>query len=230
MPSFRTMRWSYRDRTHAGEVLARLLSEVKFTGTPLVLAIPNGGVAVAAPVAAALSAELDFIIVRKIQIPFNTEAGFGAVTSRGHVLMNEELVGHLHLTEDQIDEAIKRTKTQISERSQAYSGLGGTSDPHNRHVIIVDDGLASGFTMMAAIRSVRESGPIAVTVAVPTASISAAERVRPLVELFLCPRIETGWSFAVAEAYEDWYDVPDSEVIRILERTTVSHLKHHARK
>ncbi len=224
------MKWSYRDRTHAGQVLAGLVTELEFTQTPLILAIPNGGVAVAASVAAALAAELDFIIVRKIQIPFNTEAGFGAVTSRGHVLMNDELVKHLNLTEDQIGEAVKRTKTQISERSEAYSGLGGTSDPRDRHVIIIDDGLASGFTMMAAIRSVRDSRPAAVTVAVPTASISAAERIRPLVESFICPRIETGWSFAVAEAYENWYDVPDSEVIKILERNREDRMKHHARK
>jgi len=228
VPSNAAMKWSYRDRTHAGEVLAKLLAERKYIGTPLVLAIPNGGVAVAASVAASLAAELDFIIVRKIQIPFNTEAGFGAVTSRGHVLMNEELVQHLGLSEDQIAEAVNKTKTQISERSQAYSGLGGTSDPHDRQVIIIDDGLASGFTMMAAILSVRNSRPMTVTVAVPTASMSAAEKIRPLVESFACPRIETGWSFAVAEAYENWYDVPDSEVISILKRSRESNVKRHA--
>ncbi len=209
--------WSYRDRTHAGQELVSILRE---RGVPcdtmLVLAIPNGGVCVAEPIASAFSTELGIIIVRKVQVPFNTEAGFGAVTSLGDVLLNEELLAHLHLTDDEVRGAVEKTKRQIAERRRAYAGLGADFNPHDRDVVLVDDGLASGYTMMAAVRSVRAAVPRSITVAVPTASYEAVRRVRPIVESLVCPRVERGWSFAVADAYERWYDVSDEEVVRIL--------------
>ncbi len=220
------MTWSYRDRTHAGQILAKMLGESHkevTQGSVLVLAVPNGGVCVAEPIASAFSAELGLIIVRKVQIPFNTEAGFGAVTSLGDILLNEELLPHLHLSDKEIHEAIEKTKRHIAEREHAYSGLGVDFSPRGRDVIIVDDGLASGYTMMAAIRSVRTASPKSITVAVPTASYGAVKRVRTLVDSLVCPRVERGWSFAVAEAYERWYDVSDEEVVRILRGRRMRH-------
>jgi len=212
--------WSYRDRTHAGHVLVEdLRGIIDPDSLHLVLAIPNGGVAVAEPVAQSLDAELDIIIVRKLQIPHNTEAGFGALTSSGNVILNDELVRGLHLDEKTIEQVITRTKTQISERQRFYSRLAGVSKPEGKDVILIDDGLASGYTMIAAIQSLKTIGAKSITVAVPTAHNSAVERVRPVVDHLVCPRIESGWSFAVAEAYEYWYDVPEGEVLEILKRT-----------
>jgi putative phosphoribosyl transferase len=209
----------YRNRAHAGQVLAEELQTViDFSSDYLILAIPNGGVAVAEAVAASLAAELDIIIVRKLQIPYNTEAGFGALTSFGNVILNDQLVRSLGLDEKTIDHVISKTKAQISERQRAYSHLAGISNPTGRDVILVDDGLASGYTMVAAVQSLKSLNARSIIVAIPTAHRSAIERVIPLVDHFVCTNIERGWSFAVAEAYEHWYDVPDDEVIEILNR------------
>ncbi|MHA1960717.1 MAG: phosphoribosyltransferase [Candidatus Thorarchaeota archaeon] len=210
------MNWSYRDRRNAGLVLAEELSEIKQWSKPLVLAIPNGGIAVAAPISESLNAKLDILIVRKLQIPFNPEAGFGALTSLGTMILNDDLVSRIGLSENDIAIVRDRTLRQIEDRKEAYSGLAGIEDPKGRDVILVDDGLASGFTMVAALESVSMAKPATITVAVPTSSASAAPRVKPLVDHLVCPRIESGFVFAVANAYEKWYDVPDSEVIELL--------------
>jgi predicted phosphoribosyltransferase len=185
---------------------------------PLVLAIPNGGVAVALPIAKALDADLDVIIVRKLQMPHNPEAGFGSLTSLGTMILNHALVQRIGLTDDDIEAVRGTTEKQIADRRSAYAGLTGLFNPHGRDVILVDDGLASGYTMLAAIQSVRESKPTSITVAVPTSSASAASRIKDEADLLVCPRVESGFVFAVANAYENWYDAPDEEVIADLAR------------
>lgn len=206
----------YNDRTEAGQLLARELSNMKFETCPVVLAIPNGGVPVGVEIARTLAADLDALIVRKLQVPGNTEAGFGALTSQGALLLNERLVKSIGLNQHQIELVVKRTQDQISQRKEDYRGLVGVTNPSNKDVILVDDGLASGYTMMAAVESVRGGGPTSITVAVPTSSRSAADLIRAKTETLICPRIESGFIFAVANAYRNWYDVPDSEVIDIL--------------
>ncbi|MFW9955621.1 MAG: phosphoribosyltransferase [Candidatus Thorarchaeota archaeon] len=208
----------YRNRAHAGEVLAQQLKFIKFTTRPLVLAIPNGGVAVGAEIARALDAEIDAIIVRKLQIPHNTEAGFGALTSYGALLLNDRLVKSLRLSKEQIESVVERTKKQIERRRAEYHGLVGVVEPSGKDIILVDDGIASGYTMLAAIESVKQLSPRTIMVAAPTASDGAAHLVAEQVSEFICPRIGTGFVFAVADAYENWYDVPDTEVIEILTR------------
>jgi putative phosphoribosyl transferase len=212
------MSWSYRDRTHAGHVLVDELAKIDYGSKPLVLAIPNGGVAVALPIAESLEADLDVIIVRKMQIPHNPEAGFGSLTSLGTMILNDALVKHIGLSEDDIKLVRSRTEKQIEERRMAYADLAGVFNPGDRSIILVDDGLASGFTMLAAIQSIRESKPARIMVAVPTSSSSAASRIRAEVDQFICPRVESGFVFAVANAYENWYDAPDDEVIDALAR------------
>ena len=106
---------------------------------------------------------------------------------------------------------------QIERRRSDYRGLVGTVDPSQKDVILVDDGLASGYTMKAAIESVRTLAPNTISVAVPTSSGSAVDLITKEVQRLVCPRIESGFIFAVANAYRHWYDVPDSEVIEILE-------------
>jgi predicted phosphoribosyltransferase len=208
---------SYEDRTEAGQVLTIELSNFQFETRPVILAIPNGGIPVGVEIAKFLDAELDSIIVRKLQIPGNSEAGFGALTSQGALLLNEQLVRSVGLNQNQIDLVVKQTQDQINRRKEDYRGLVGIVDPSKKDVILVDDGIASGYTMMAAIESVRGLAPNSITVAVPTASSSAAHLVGGAVQNLICPRIESGFIFAVANAYKNWYDVPDTEVIDILE-------------
>ncbi len=208
---------TYRNRTDAGKVLAQELQKIRFETRPIVLAIPNGGIPVGVQIAKSLHAELDAIIVRKLQVPGNPEAGFGALTSHGALLLNERLVRSIGLKQVQIDMVVKQTEEQIERRKNDYRGLVGNVNPSEKDVILVDDGIASGYTMLAAIESVRTLGPNSIIVAAPTASGSAAELVGNQVSVLVCPRIETGFIFAVANAYVKWYDVPDSEVILVLE-------------
>lgn len=206
----------YKNRSEAGQILSRNLEEVQFETRPVVLAIPNGGIPVAFEIAKSLDAELDAIIVRKLQVPGNTEAGFGALTSQGSLLLNERLVRSIGLNQRQIDLVVKQTQDQIDKRKADYQGLVGIVDPTEKDVILVDDGIASGYTMMAAIESVRGFTPNSIIVASPTASAGAAHLIRDMVKTLICPRIDSGFIFAVADAYENWYDVPDTEVIKIL--------------
>lgn len=208
---------SYRNRTDAGKVLAQELNNIRFETRPVVLAIPNGGIPVGVQIAKSLDAELDAIIVRKLQVPGNPEAGFGALTSQGALLLNESLVRLIGLKQIQIDMVVKQTQGQIERRKEDYVGLVGIVNLFEKDVILVDDGIASGYTMLAAIESVRSLGPNSITVAAPTASQSAAHLVGEEVSVLICPRIETGFIFAVANAYVKWYDVPDKEVIEILD-------------
>ncbi|UCH03523.1 MAG: phosphoribosyltransferase [Candidatus Thorarchaeota archaeon] len=193
--------------------MADELRKESFETEPLVLAVPNGGVAVALPIAEVLDAALDVIIVRKLQIPFNPEAGFGALTSLGTMMLNKDLVSGLGFSDEDIRSVRTRTEKQIESRKEAYDGLVGLYSPDNKDVVLVDDGLASGYTMLAAVTSVRESNPKSIIVAAPTASASAAKRVGGVVDRLICPDVGSGFVFAVADAYENWYDVPDTEVI-----------------
>ena len=208
---------SYENRTEAGHVLARELETIDFETRPVVLAIPNGGIPVGVEIARTLAAELDAIIVRKLQVPGNPEAGFGALTSHGSLILNEKLVRRIGLNQNQIELVVKQTEEQIERRRTDYKGLVGIVDTPQRDIILVDDGLASGYTMKAAVESVRTLNPLSITVAVPTSSGSAADLITQEVQTLICPRIESGFIYAVANAYRQWYDVPDSEVIDILE-------------
>ncbi|MHA1966064.1 MAG: phosphoribosyltransferase, partial [Candidatus Thorarchaeota archaeon] len=114
---------SYEDRTEAGLILARDLKDKEFEARPVVLAVPNGGIPVGVEIARELDAELDAIIVRKLQIPGNPEAGFGALTSHGSLLLNERLVRSIGLNQNQIDLVVKQTQNQIDRRKEDYRGL-----------------------------------------------------------------------------------------------------------
>ncbi|TFF91110.1 phosphoribosyltransferase [Candidatus Thorarchaeota archaeon] len=208
----------YENRQQAGRVLSEKLDQIGFQSDLLILAIPNGGLPVAAQIAELIGALLDAIIVRKLQVPGNPEAGFGSLTSFGSVILNEALVRRLRLSDKQVRNAVKRTENQVRRRQAAYGGLIGIHEPEGKDVILVDDGLASGYTMLAAVESVRQQGPDTITVAVPTSSAGAAERVRNTVERLVCPRIESGFVFAVANAYQNWYDVSDAEAKEVLQR------------
>ena len=144
---------------------------------PVVVAIPAGGIPVGKGVALALGAPFESAVVRKIQIPGNTEAGFGAVTWDGKVLINERLREALGLSQAEVDAAVALTRKNVQERIARFTGGRPFPDLAGKTAILVDDGLASGFTMLAAIQSIRTSGPARIVVAVPTASASSAERV-----------------------------------------------------
>jgi putative phosphoribosyl transferase len=219
-PALRDRIHVFADRVEAGERLATWLQD--YRGQPVHLfAIPAGGVPVAAGIAASLRVPVDLVIVRKIQLPWTTEAGFGALNPAGEAIFNEDLLQRLPLSPEEIEAQIEKTKANMEQREQRlragkpYPWLGGLP------TIVVDDGLASGYTMRSAIGFLKGRGAGRLIVAVPTGSERTVRDLLPLVDELYCPNVRGGWSFAVAEAYEDWYDLTEAEVLEILKTSSV---------
>jgi predicted phosphoribosyltransferase len=205
----------FKDRSEAGRILAGKLEGYK--GIDAVLfAIPSGGVPVAAVAGNSLNIPLDLLLVRKIQIPWNTEAGFGALDPDGNVIFNEELLKGLRLTREEVESQIEKTREVLSERERLFRGGREFPFIKGRTVIIVDDGLASGHTMISALRFVRKRDPGRVIIAVPTGPLRTITAIAPEVDAVVCLNIRSGISFAVADAYRNWYDVTDEEVISLI--------------
>jgi predicted phosphoribosyltransferase len=158
--------------------------------------VPAGGVSVGYALAKEIAAPMDVVVVRKIQIPWNTEAGFGAITWDGKIVLNQALVEQLNLTEEEMQTAILRTKRNVQERLRMFKGQKSMPDLKDKVVVLVDDGLASGFTMLAAARSVKQKASKKVIIAVPTASLGAIELLAPEVDEIVCLNIRSGLSFA----------------------------------
>ncbi len=207
----------FRNRQHAGEALAEMLSSYSKTDA-IVLAIPAGGVPVATAIAARLQIPLDVAVVSKITLPWNTEAGYGAVAFDGTMRLNEDLVAHLELTKGQIQEGTEQTTQKVLRRVKRFRGDRPFPDLTKRRAILVDDGLASGFTMLVAIEALRKAGAQHICVAVPTGHGSSLPRMASEVEAFYCANIRGGSSFAVADAYEAWSDVAEEEAIALYKR------------
>jgi len=215
--AYRDREFVFKDRLHAGELLADKLRLLLDGMDVQLLALPAGGVPVGYVVAQKLRIPLDVAIVRKIQIPWNTEAGFGALTWDGRVLLNELLVDQLGLSTEAVEQSISRTREIVRQRMQTFRGTVPFPDLKGKAVVLVDDGLASGFTMLAAVESIRAEHPRKIIVAVPTGSVSAIELLAPKVDELVCLNIRGSPIFAVADAYEVWYDLSDEEVLGFLE-------------
>jgi putative phosphoribosyl transferase len=218
-PDLRERSHVFRDRAHAGGVLAEMLAPYCQTDA-MVLAIPAGGVPVAAVIAERLKIPLDVAVVSKITLPWNTEAGYGAVAFDGTVRLNEDLVPRLGLAEEQIQEGIGQTTQKVLRRVKKFRGDRPFLDLSKRSAILVDDGLASGFTMLVAIEALRNAEARAICVAIPTGHWSALQRMAQEVEAVYCANIRSGLSFAVADAYEVWTDVVEEEAVAIYKRAS----------
>ncbi|SNQ60567.1 phosphoribosyltransferase [Candidatus Methanoperedens nitratireducens] len=214
----RNKNYVFRDRFHAGELLAQKLKPyIEPAANPIVLAIPSGGVPVGVTIAKRLNVPLDLIIVRKIPIPDNPEAGFGSISWDGEVMINRRLVQQLQLTDAEIESAVQKVKIELNRRLEKFRGKIPFPQLKDRTVIIVDDGLASGYTMLSAVNSIRRKhSPAAIIVAIPTASTSTLELVSPQVDKIFCLNIRDTMMFAVADAYQKWYDLSEEEVLEIL--------------
>ena len=205
----------FRDRAAAGHELARLLEECRGSGA-LVLAIPSGGVPVAAEIARALGLPLDAIPVSKVLLPWTTESGYGAVAFDGSVWIDESAVERYKLSQTQIDDAIAEARAKV-ERRNARLRRGRTPlDVMGKIVIVVDDGIAAGSTMRTAIGALRKHHPSEIVVAVPTAHDTSLAAISKLADRVFCTDIRGGFSFAVADAYEIWRDLEEDEVIAML--------------
>lgn len=211
----------FRSRAEAGKRLAEQLMD--YAGSrAVVLAIPRGGVPVAYEIAKRLGAELDVIIPRKMPIPWNPEAGFGAITADGTMVLNDPMVESLGLTPDDISRVAEEVRREIVRRTRAYRGEKPPVDVAEKTVILVDDGLASGYTMLAAIQSVRKLSPSKVIVAVPVASSSAAKLVGKAADRLIALLVSDRLPFAVADFYLEWRDLTDEEVLHYLQLNTIT--------
>ncbi len=206
----------FQDRVDAGKRLAERLRQYQGSEA-IVLAIPRGGVPVAIEVADKLGTPLDVVVPRKITIPYNPEAGYGAITEDGTIVLNEPLVKRLGLTEPQIQHQAEQVRAEIVRRSATYRGKLPSPPVARKTAIIIDDGLASGFTMTVAIKSTQRRKAAKIVVAVPVASGTAYDQVKPLADELVSIIVARVYQFAVASFYHHWYDLTDEEVIRYLE-------------
>ena len=214
-PDLRDKVYVFADRTDAGRQLGAKLTEYRGAKVHL-FAIPAGGVPVGAEIAKSLDLPLDLIIVRKIQLPWTTEAGFGALDPDGEAMFNEDLLARASLSRQEIDQQVAKTLAALKQRESRFRGGRPYPDLTGLTAIVVDDGLASGYTMRAAVRFLRGKGAEEIIVAVPTGSARTVQELLPLVDALVCLNIRGGWSFAVADAYENWYDLDEAEVLDIL--------------
>jgi putative phosphoribosyl transferase len=205
----------FMDRSHAGRLLAERLLAYRDQKIHL-FAIPAGGVPVAAEIARALVLPLDLIIVRKIQLPYTTEAGFGALNPAGEAIFNEELLQRIHLSPEDIAAQTAKTAAVIRRREEKLRGGRPYPDLAGEPAIVVDDGLASGYTMRAAVQFLKRQGGGRISAAVPTGSWRTVQNLLPEVDELLCLNVRFGWSFAVADAYQNWYDLAEEEVLEIM--------------
>ncbi len=219
LPEFQEHRNVFRDRAQAGSVLADMLPELTRSDA-IIFGIPAGGVPVGAVVARKMGLPFDVAVVSKITLPWNTEAGYGAVAFDGTIRLNETLLARINLKKAEIEEGISRTREKVTRRVHALRGNRPFPDLTGRTTVLVDDGLASGFTMFTAIQALKNQGAKRIHVAVPTAHAGAVEAVAEEVDRIYCPNIRSGLQFAVAEAYANWYDVEESEVTELMKTVT----------
>jgi predicted phosphoribosyltransferase len=205
----------FENRYDAGRKLAEKLAEYANKGA-VVLGIPNGGVAVALGVALALNADFDLVISRKIPLPLSPEGGFGSVTDDGTIILNEELVKKTGLSQTQINYQVSRVRSDIRNRSLLYHQDRPPLTVTGRTVILVDDGLASGYTMRAAIKSLRHRKPEKIIAAVPVGPENVVNDMRKVADGVVTCVIGAEPDFYVSDYYRYWHDITDDEVLNCL--------------
>ena len=213
----------FENRYDAGRQLAAKLTEYK-KQSAVVLAIPNGGVLVALNVALALEADdYNLIISRKIPLPLSPEGGFGAVTDDGTTILNEEMVKRFGLSPQQINYGVSQVRVDIRQRSLLYHKDRPPSVVKGKTVLMVDDGLASGYTMMAAVESIRYRQPREIIVAVPVASATALKKVEKIANKVITCVAGFGPEFYVSDFYRYWHEPSDNEVIQCFKEWGMRH-------
>jgi putative phosphoribosyl transferase len=216
MASFPLDRPPYTDRRHAGVELARRLKHFERRNDVVVLALPRGGVPVAYEVSRALDAPLDIFLVRKLGVPGHRELAMGAIASGGVRVLNDDVVGWYRIPGAIIDAAAREEQIELERREREYRGGHLPAPLDGRIVILVDDGLATGSTMKAAVQAVRAHAPARVVVAVPVGSPEACREFTELADEIVCVRAPEGFT-AVGQWYCDFSQTTDEEVRELLD-------------
>lgn len=205
----------FRNRAEAGSALAEELADYAGREDVIVLGLPRGGVPVAAEVARRLGAPLDVFLVRKLGVPGREELAFGAIASGGARVLNRDVVATLGIDAVTIEAVVAREQAELERRAEAYRGTAEPPDVRGRTVILVDDGLATGASMRAAVEAVRGLGPERVVVAVPAAARQTCEELAPDVDEIVCLLTPEPF-FAVGMWYADFSETTDEDVRALL--------------
>jgi len=207
----------FQDRRRAGGMLAEMLDHYR-DKHPLILAVPRGGVIVADPLWKQLGGELDLIITRKIGAPYQPELAIGAVSGDGFIMLNEQLISRLNVDRDYIKKTAEKEQAEIQRRLKDYRGNRPMPKIDDRLVILVDDGVATGYTLLAALRSLQERKPLRLVLAVPVGppdTFSVLDR-----EVDELAYVQAPAHFAaVGQFYREFNQVSDNEVKAVLHRT-----------
>ena len=207
----------FRDRRHAGRVLAQILAGYANRSDVIVLALPRGGVPVAYEVAKALHAPLDVFVVRKLGVPGHEEYAMGAIASGGVRVLNDEVVQRLGISDAAVDAVTRFEQGELERRERLYRAGRPLPDLRGRTVIVVDDGLATGSTMLAAVRALRAQQPARIVVAVPTAAAETCAQLRSEADEVVCATTPEPFR-AVGTWYDDFSQTSDEEVRELLAR------------
>ncbi|MEM2569976.1 MAG: phosphoribosyltransferase family protein [Candidatus Bathyarchaeia archaeon] len=205
----------FRDRFHAGEELGKACLKV-LDSSNWVLAIPMGGIPIGIKVSKILSANFDILICRKLLIPWNREDGFGAVDPDGRYFIDEEFASSIGLSRKDIEEAVKEQINEIKTRNMLLRSGREYPSYNSLRVVLVDDGIAAGYTMMAAINFVKSRGASGIIVASPTGNLNSLLKLSRSASTIICLNIRSGPWFAVADAYESWRDIGYEEALNML--------------
>jgi putative phosphoribosyl transferase len=212
----------FRDRAEAGGELARQLTSYSKHPQAIVLALPRGGVPVAYPIAQTLQIPLDLCLVHKLGVPDNSEVAMGAIDLQGRRYINERMVAALKITSTQIDRVAHIELRELQRRDRLYRGDRTTIDLQARIAILVDDGLATGATMSAAIEVVRLQHPDRIVVAVPVTFRAVVDGLRTNTDRLVYLRMPALMSGSIGSWYENFAQTTDDEVIDLLNRSTVA--------
>lgn len=200
----------FKNRLEAGNLLAEKLQEYTSKKNAIVLAIPRGGLQIGVPIAKKLDLPLDIVITKKIPFPGNPEYAIGAIGPEGEIFITSEIT-----SKEYINEQKEELTQKIKERYKKYRGNLPLPNLKNKIVILVDDGLATGSTMIAAIAYIKKQTPSLIIVAVPVAPMETCKKIEPMVDKLICLKIPE-YFYAVGEFYQEFFQVEDDEAIRLL--------------
>lgn len=221
------MREVFRDRREAGQQLAERVKSMRTWSTPVVLGLPRGGLPVAFEVARTLDAPLDVFVVRKLGVPGHEELAMGAISTGGVRVINPDVVAAVGILPAQIEAVAAREAQELERRERAYRGERAPLSLRDREVIVIDDGLATGATMRAAVAAIRRQGPSRITVAVPVGARSACADLAALADDVVCLRTPEPFA-AVGYWYQDFRETTDEQVRELLAQAAELHSRRVA--
>ncbi|USQ13996.1 phosphoribosyltransferase [Legionella lytica] len=213
---------NYANRQQAGQVLADLLHDYAVKDNSIILGLPRGGVPVAYEIATKLSLPMDIFIVRKLGVPGHEEYAMGAIAPGGVVVFNEDVVHGLHIDRSAIDEVLRKEKLELERRDKVYRVNKSPLHLMGKTIILVDDGIATGYTMRAAIAALKQKNPAELIVAVPVAARSTCAEMASLVNKIICP-LQPANFYAVGLWYDDFSQTSDEEVMRLMTTLSSTH-------